>query len=360
MTELFFWNFEYVIPLPSDLHGFWWDHISRSTDKIGGSRACYFSLLHLSHAPQPAAIWSCPPTASPKFISWRSSIILAKSSGHFLVLVLVSTALDPGLPPLCDAHVPRLPWLYSPGLLPTLPVPSQSLPQGCSLSLCCSTFLEFCPTSSSLLTPHTFPWAISCQISTSSIQISFLIFRFTNLSIGHIHFDIPQVAKLKMSRVEFVIDPEICCVLGPSEWHCRSLSYLSWAAGYNPSLSFSLIQLLFFHSVSCGILLSLSPVQVSPFPLPWYRLLFFLSWLAVATLGSLWVFFISIWSIHPAKVIFNGRTSDHTTSLLKAFQWLNVVHRIKAKLFGYSHAKFLSVLPPGIYIHCSGCLSSHR
>lgn len=152
-------------------------------------------------------------------------------------LVLVSTALDLDLPPLCDAHAPRLPWLYSPGLLPTLPVPSQSLPQGCSLSLCCPTFLEFFPTSSSLLTPHTFPWVISCQISTSSIQISFLIFRFTNLSIGHIHFDIPQVAKLKMSRVEFVIDPEICCVLGPSEWHYRSLSYLSWAAGYNPSLS---------------------------------------------------------------------------------------------------------------------------
>lgn len=76
-----------------------------------------------------------------------------------------------------------------------------------------------------------------------------------------------------------------------------------------------------------------------------------LSCLTAATLGSL-----SSFHPHPlssAKVIFNRPISDHATSLLKVFQWLNVALRIKAKLFGYSRAKFLSVPPPGVYIHSS-------
>lgn len=40
-----------------------------------------------------------------------------------------------------------------------------SLFYGISLSLCCWSFLEFCPRSSSLLTPHSFPGMITYQIS---------------------------------------------------------------------------------------------------------------------------------------------------------------------------------------------------
>lgn len=80
-----------------------------------------------------------------------------------------------------------------------------SLFYGISLSLCCWSFLEFCPRSSSLLTPHTFPGMISYQVSKSPIHISFLIFIFINLSLGHIYFDIPHVTKGKMSRESFPI-----------------------------------------------------------------------------------------------------------------------------------------------------------
>lgn len=66
-----------------------------------------------------------------------------------------------------------------------------SLFYGISLSLCCWSLFEFCPRSSSLLTPHTFPGMISYQISKSPIHISLLIFIFINLE--YIYFDIPHI-----------------------------------------------------------------------------------------------------------------------------------------------------------------------